>query len=470
MESHGSPGPVDSSPAPSRFGITAVVAFLVILAGCSGLPGVGPGPQQGESPSPGGPQHPGTASTASPSTGPASDPTHATVDAPPVNVTGGELSVDPGRVFALTGRVLGTNQTTYPDVVVLPPGEVPAVGEPPSRFFRRLGLTRTPGDVEAGAYVRGPETVYVSERLSTRPVALEYTLAHEYTHVVQHETGVYEDLLRGRFSTDAMAVRTAVLEGAAVYAADTYWRRYIRRNGRPTDDVRQAYRRSTGVTWYEVAKYRFGYRYVEARTDSPVGLPSVYAAPPRTTEAVIHTLPADTEAPVELSVNVSGESRDWFLLPSRTRMGELFVRAVLRTELSETAAAGGADGWGNDVRLAFSGENTTRRGYVWVLRWDDRKNATAFGEAFGTYLDGRARRDGDLWRNGSTAYRLERIDRRTHAVFVGGTGFVGNATANVTAGGTVRVRPPQPSTSGMANVMRRPTARTTNPMATSLVE
>lgn len=361
-----------------------------------------------------------------------------------MNVTGGRLPVEPGRVYAITQRVLGTNLTTTPDVVVRDPQEMPFVTGTPPAFHRLLGLTLDRGGVETAAYVRGPETVYVSERILNRSVLVETTLAHEYTHVVQHRTGTFDDLRAVGTSTDAEAVRAAVIEGAAVYTADTYWHRHVRRHTRPVADLAQVYRNASGATWFAVAQYRFGYRYVHARTDSPADLPRVYRTPPRTSEAIIHRFPPGAERPVNLTVRVTGESREWFEMPSRTRMGELFVRSVLRTERPAREAARGADGWGNDARLAFTGEDREETGYVWILRWDDATNASEFGEVFRSYLDGRATREDGLWLNGSAAYRYERIDTETVAVFVGPPGFVGNASATVSDAGTVTVSPPDP--------------------------
>jgi len=422
----------------ARPALPALLVLLVVLAGCGGLTGT----PTDTAPSPTAPPTPSPTPTASPTPTPPPTPTEVEVDAPTLNVSGGDLPVDPGRVFAITQRVLGTNLTTYPDVVIQRPEEVPFFAERAPAFYRLLGLTFDRQGVETAAYVRGPETVYVNDRILNRTVLVEYTLVHEYTHVVQHRIDVYRDLRVVGASTDAKSVRTAVIEGAAVYAADTYWQRHIQQDQRPADDIAQVYDDANGATWYVAAQYHLGYRYVDASIDSPADLPRVYDDPPRTSEELVHRLPPGSEPPADLPVNVSGETREWFEVPSRTRMGELFVRAVLRTELSETAAARGADGWGNDALITFSGESGAKRGYVWVLRWDDAANATEFEDAFRGYLDARATREGDLWRNNSTAYGLERIGDRTAVAYVGKPDFVTNATAKVTDGGTVAVRPP----------------------------
>lgn len=447
----------------------AVLALLIVLAGCGGIPGPSAGPAPaaptatsppGTDPGNGGPSNGSPTARADP-------PTAVTVDAPTVNVTGATLPVDPGHVFAITRRILGTNGTSAPDVVVQSPEEMPFVAAPPTEFSRLLGLTLDRRNTTTSAYVRGPETVYVNERILDRPTLLETTLAHEYAHVVQHRTGAYDDLRVAGTSSDGRAVRRAILEGAAVYAADTYWQRHVRRGGRPARGIGRLYRNTTGATWYAVAQYRFGYRYVRAYTDAPEDLPGVYADPPLTSEAVIHRLPPGSEPPADLAVRVSGESREWFALPSRTRMGELFVRAVLRTERPSAAAARGADGWGADELITFAPENSTERGYVWVLRWDDAPNATEFRDGFRSYLEGRATRDGGDWHTEAASYRVEQLDSHTLTVYVGGDRFVANATATVDDSGSVTVRPPQASASGTATVTRSPTARTARPIPTS---
>lgn len=466
-------------PSPSARAALAC-ALLVVLAGCSfGFAG-DPTDTGTATPEPATPTGSPTAATPSesPTATPFPSPTPVDVDAPNLTVTGGKLPVDAGRVWALTMRLLGTQGTQRPAVSI--EESMPSIVPEPPGFARRLGLETRSSEVQAAAYVRDPETVHVNERITDRPVLVEYTLAHEYVHVVQFRRDVFGRLGEHyEGSPDGRATARGVTEGTAVYAADVYWRRHLARGTRPAADIRRIHRNASGYTWYVAAPYYFGYRYAAARLDAPTGLSRVYDDPPRTTEELIHRLPPASEPPANMRVRVTGDDGWRERRSARAREGELFVRAVLRTELDAGRAARGADGWGNDTRLAFTREG--RRGYAWVLRWDDRANATAFGEAIRAYLDGRATREDDGWRNGSTAYRVERAGDRTTVVYVGAPAFVANATAAASGDGTVTVRPsgrvaaraggPQSvKTSGTAKVTTSPTARTTTPAATSFAE
>lgn len=438
--------PRPESPA-LRYVTAGACLLIVVLAGC-GYGGPFGGPQSttpsAESPS----QTPQmTPSDETPPTRslPERTPTSVAVDAPNLTVTGGDPSVDAGRVWALTMRVLTATVSTYPSVTI--EESMPAILPDPPPFARLLGLNGGESAVEAAAYVQDPETVHVNERIVDRPVLFEYTLAHEYVHVVQFRWGVFDQMTdHYGESPDERATSMAVTEGTAVYAADIYWHRHIARGPSPAGDVARIRRNATGYTWYATAPYYFGYRYAADRLDSPATLQRIYDDPPRTTEELLHRLRPGSEPPATLRLRVDdggNDENEWDEVDdARNRLGELYVRAALRTELDGDHAARGADGWGEDTRLAFEHENRDEDGYIWVLRWDDRANTSEFADAFRAYLDTRATRRQGTWMNGSTAYRIERVGDRTTVVFVGPSTFVENATARTGENGTITVRPP----------------------------
>lgn len=401
-----------------------------------------------------------------------------------MTVTGGKLPVDAGRVWAVTMRLLDAEGTEHPTVAV--EESMSSFVPKPPRFARRLGLEESESGIEPAAYVQDQKTVHVNEEILDRPVPVEYTLAHEYVHVIQFRRDVF-DRFRDTYglTADESVTARGVTEGTAVYVADVYWRHHIAHGPRPAGDVERIHRNTSGYTWYAASPYYFGYLYAAARLDAPADISRIYKDPPRTTEELIHRLPPGSEPPADLRVRVAdGEGDDgegWRERTAvRTRKGELFVRAVLRTELDDHRSVRGATGWGNDTRLAFTHDDH-EDGYVWVLRWDDRANATEFEEAFRAYLDARATRSSNGWRNNSTAYRVERKDDMTTVVYVGAPAFVENARTDSASDGTVTVHPPRRVAAspgavqrvqrrGTAKVTSSPTARMTKPTTTSFVE
>lgn len=361
-----------------------------------------------------------------------------------ITVQGGELPFDPTLVYDRTSRLLGTD-APGPDTVQL----LDTTGNTtrPPEFRRLLGLERNVTEVEAVAFVVGPRTVYVNRDLTDRPAFLEHVLAHEFTHVVQFRRGYIGRLTAATASgPDGRFASTAVIEGSATYAEDRYWLAYmVNRSGagrRPGRDVERRYRNSDGAARYALAPYWFGYRYLEARVDSPADLSAVYADPPLTSEQVLH--PNASDEPVPLRVELRGETTGTWqetFAPPRGRVGEAFLRVALATELGDDRAARAAAGWGNDTRIAFNNESGAR-GYAWVLRFDDAANASEFDDAVAEYLSERTGdgpladdRTGRQWTTTldgrPVAYRLRRTDGRTAVLLLGTPAFVDADTTSV---------------------------------------
>ena len=426
-----------------------LLTLCVVLAGCGG---VGYQPRYAaptETPAP-----TGTPATSAPPTSttapatptrlstPRATPTHTATPSPSADVTeaprggllggeerpsnrilvqGGTLPVNATLVYERTAGLLETD-VEGPRVVQLL--SVPAgAGEPPE-FFRMFGLTRTGGNGTVAAFVSEPNTVYVNERIAEDRVLVEHVLAHEYVHIVQFRTGVVDTLgLVFGGTVDRSVAQRAVVEGAATYVQERYWRTYQRVGESPVADITAGHRNATGLSRYGFAPYRFGYAYVNASVDSPARLNRVYRSMPRTTEAILHPGRGDALAP--LDVDVRDGPREWnrTVAPPPTRLGELFLRTALASELDEPRAARAADGWGNDTRISFA-DSEGERGHAWVIRWDDPVNATEFAEAFRAWAAARGERvRPDRWR-GEWSYALDRPSASTTVVRVGPSGFL----------------------------------------------
>ena len=418
----------------------AVVLFvlLLVLAGCAaGGPLTSPGSLADADSPPRSTEHtpPSVGTTASGDGSPTETPVNrsprslaASYD---IETEGGNLPMNYSLVYARVVIMLNRTEADPPRRVDIEPDSRMGIGT--SRypeFYRLLGI-RVPEDrdrtLTAAAYVASPDTVTVNRRILNRTGFTERTLAHESVHVVQFRTNAFNrvasGVAEGRRTTDDSLVSRSVTEGVATYTEASYAERYGTENPTPIRTMGDRYRNASGAAKLGLAPYYFGGRYADGRVDSPAETGEIYREPPRTTEELIHGLPAGSEPVADL--NVSGADVDgWELVPtSRDGFGELFVRVVLGSELNESRAAAGADGWAADERVAFrsAAEDDRGTGYAWVLRFDDAANATEFEEAFGQWSDAR---------EGDGPVATERLDDRTVAVYLGDESFVSGASAN----------------------------------------
>ncbi|QLG26469.1 hypothetical protein HUG10_02455 [Halorarum halophilum] len=415
-----------------------LVVLLLVLAGCAA---------GGQLVSPGNPANPDSVSqsseyatsTAGTTTSGTASPTGTPADRSPrslaasyeIEVEGGDLPVNYSLVYARVVVMLNRTEVDPPRRVDIEPDSRMGIGT--SRypeFYRLLGIRVPDGrdrTLTAAAYVASPNTVTVNRRILNRTGFTERTLAHESVHVVQFRTNAFNrvasGVAEGRRTTDDSLVSRSITEGVATYTEASYAARYGTGNATPIRTMGDRYRNASGAAKLGLAPYYFGGRYADDRVDSPAESREIYGEPPRTTEELIHGLPAGSEPVADL--NVSGIDDDgWELVPtSRDGFGELFLRVVLGSELNESRAAAGADGWAADKRVAFrsEAEDDEGTGYAWVLRFDDPANATEFEEVFGEWRDAR---------EGDGPVATERLDDRTVAVYLGDESFVTDASAS----------------------------------------
>ncbi len=392
-----------------RYAAVALAA-LVVLAGC-GLP-VGDGPNE--------------AVSESPSTAGSDDA---------IAVRNGSLPADPTGVFGRLQRVLGTDVEPPASVVVASAGNgsAPLVGAAPSRFWTFVGVTaRQPVEpvptVENG-YTTALGNVVLYPGESPTEAATARLLAHEFVHYVQFRTNGTTAVRRAvdPSTTDGRFVTRAVLEGAAVHAADAYVERYLpetRPNSALYPSVRAAYPPGS-YQRYVTAGYVEGTEYVAERVDSPANLSAVYERPPTTSEQVIHGLSPDAEPARPLSVDVRADGSP-FAAVGQDTMGEAFVRTMLAGGVNESAAAAAAAGWGNDRRIVVRSNDSV--GYAWALRWDAPADAREFRNAAVRTLT-------DLPGIGSV--RIETVGRGTVVLLLGDEAFVRGATVSGDPGDVV---------------------------------
>ncbi|MFB6070886.1 MAG: hypothetical protein ABEJ76_07660 [Halanaeroarchaeum sp.] len=345
-----------------------------------------------------------------------------------VAVENGSIPVNATALYGTVARMLETDARAPGRIVLEPNSAMGIAREPMPPFFQIMGVDRPPGATRAATalgYVADPSTVHLNRNLVDDPEQVRLTLVHEYVHVVQGRTDAGEALRENvpdPNTTDGTMVRTSVLEGVAVGVETAYWNRTVDDGMSPAAGMEASYEATDGVRQWLYARYHFGYEYVQARTTTLAGADSLYASPPRTTEELLHRLPPGTEPMPPLSVDV--RSAEWNR-NGTDRLGELFVRVALDTELDANRSRTAAAGWGVDRRVAVTDGSET--GYVWALRWDDAANATEFHAAMRAYLDDRATRREGVWEDGDATFALHRVGTETVVVTMGPASFVREA-------------------------------------------
>jgi hypothetical protein len=279
-------------------------------------------------------------------------------------------------------------------------------------FLRLLNLTHVAIDTtNTRGITYGPGRVTVDPNEGSARM-IERTLVHEYVHALQSQRRI--DL--SAETTDEELVRTALVEGGAVWVADQYVSEYHRPETRTYQSarIRAEYRAGPAGDRYIRAPYRFGAKYVSRVLDDPTSFWTLYDRSPSTSSVLLHADPA-VEQPSDLSTTVTSDDR-WQPVgigpdgQPGDRMGELFLRTVLMSELSTERASRGAAGWTDDDRRTF--RHGGSYGHLWTLSWANRTEATEFVTTFQRYLVDRTdQRTSDI--------ELRRVGDRTVTVVAG---------------------------------------------------
>lgn len=287
-------------------------------------------------------------------------------------------------------------------------------------FFARFAETDVRQVSRAGG-TADPGRVSIYYENGTPPETIERVLAHEFAHTFQPST------VRTTFTnaagdgwgtTDARIAQDSVTEGAAVFVADQYADRYLPSVANQSESIEARWATMPAALRYLWGPYRYGGKHIHSRVRSVDQLSIVYENPPLTSEQVIHGKNGDTEP---LSLSVESTTRSWDLTVLDTK-GEIYIRILLSTELSESRASRAAAGWGTDRLLTFY--NGTRSGHVWVLRWDSVSDATEFEKSIVDVLDTIAVPNENGWSNEGAEIRYDCVTDRTCYLLTGDTDFV----------------------------------------------
>lgn len=398
------------------------LATVLVVAGCAG-------PLGGSTATPTEPATPAATPTPTAEPTPTPTPTATPTPEPDVEVNYGETGVDETAVFerveALTAR-----DVERPTVYV---GEVqsPSVN---GTFDRIVGMDgqRFRADRSRG---RTTSDGTVKFEPAGDDANVERTLAHEYAHVVQFETNMvpFQGTYVEEVTVDSGQAWKLVLEGGAVYVADAYVREHMPDARRQSTVFAEDYEDPVNPqSRLSLGYYTFGYEYVAARVDDPENLSAAYERMPTTTEQVLHHETRPREEPLDLPAESSTRGR-WESSGS-DRLGELYVRVLLGTQLDRERAVRAASGWGTDEFLSFTDGTDDDAdpfpdddGVVWLLRWDTVRDADEFESAARAFVDRRApETDG--------RFRVTRPTDDTVAMVVGTGTFVENASVGVENG------------------------------------
>jgi hypothetical protein len=218
-------------------------------------------------------------------------------------------------------------------------------------------------------------------------------LAHELTHALQDQNfPLLEKLLKPGDDDGDLALR-AIVEGDATlagYAYDGAGRSALREIARKfADEMRESLPAFAGVPDALVEEMLFPYyggAALVARTLDErgwKGVDALYAAPPLSTEQVLHPEKYLTDLDPPIAVVLGGLAAlfpgDWKELENNV-MGELMTRVLLERFLPKDEARTAAEGWGGDRFVAYArGEAVA---FAWASVWDSETDAEEFLAAY----------------------------------------------------------------------------------------
>jgi len=202
-------------------------------------------------------------------------------------------------------------------------------------------------------------------------------LAHELTHILQ---GAYFKIPRGRFHDERQAIR-AVIEGDADLVALDY---FLEHGGKA--EARGHEEGFDPVTSIWLFPYLYGREFIQYLRE--LGgwekVNEVYLKIPRSTAEILHPekyVKGWKPRRVEFTTKI-GE--DWRIL-SRDRLGEFFIRQMLRAHLPMEVAVRAAEGWSGDL-IEYYGRGDERL-LRWKIMWESKEELKEFLTAFTQLLE-----------------------------------------------------------------------------------
>src|SRR5207237_9186725 len=129
-----------------------------------------------------------------------------------------------------------------------------------------------------------------------------------------------------------------------------------------------------------IFRYRDGLRFVEAmrRARPGVSVDGVFRRPPQSSEQVLHPEKyLSNEAPRDVELSDEGFADEGWQLTATTPLGEIGVRGLLMSGVTNEDAKRAAAGWGGDRTFLFEREGRAPL-FVWKTVWDTGRDAQEF--------------------------------------------------------------------------------------------
>ena len=223
------------------------------------------------------------------------------------------------------------------------------------------------------------KTVYVVREYfdPSKRIEAGEILAHELTHILQ---GIHFKIPVGRFHDEKQAIRAVVEGDAGTVATD-----YLLAHG----GVKQERGHEEGydpITSIWLFPYLYGEDFIQYIRELRGwrGVNQVYSRMPKSTSEILHPekyVSGWRPMMVKIAVRVGDDWR----LQLRDRLGEYFIRQMLRAHLPIEVAVKAADGWRGDLLEYYA--NDGRRLLYWKIAWEDRMELEEFLKAFEKLLE-----------------------------------------------------------------------------------
>jgi hypothetical protein len=297
------------------------------------------------------------------------------------------------------------------------------------------------GDQVAGYYDTETDEMNVvaitNETLGDRLPALEaITYVHEYVHALQdqhYDLFTLLDSLPDDNADRILAVQSLV-EGDATYVMNEFALVYLQENPDAAMEILSSEILEQAALPEDIppileaellAPYDYGLTFVTALI-AEGGWEAVDAAfenPPVSMEQILH--PAKYfagEMPVAVSLTEADLGDTWEFVADG-QMGQFYLNAYLRNEVSNRQANTAAAGWGGDRYGLYYNAEDDAVAFVVMLALDTPEDTDEFIETYTTYAGDstEAEADGDCWNGDTGTLCLRQLDDTT-VIFAGGPG------------------------------------------------
>lgn len=258
-------------------------------------------------------------------------------------------------------------------------------------------------------------------------------LVHEFTHVIQFETGAWSDT-EGRLSDSPDGKRTfrALMEGSASFVESEAG------HTEPMAGYRDAWTDPTvgAHERYSLWPYYRGLAHFQETVADPAGIWDRLRDPPQSTTALLRGESASAEQPQgSLQTSVSGyDDRG-----SET-LGASLVDVIVATggESEHSGQVAANLSWDATRSLLTADDRSPPHPRVWVTAWEHEESAGAFADGLEGYLDRRFDAGTGGWTTEEgQSVTIRRVDDDAVALLVGSDQFLETVSVQPTDGGYV---------------------------------